>query len=169
MAAAGLLKPRNVGAARHTRIMSADVPIRLRRMAADQGGIVARKQAIAAGMSSGEISAKLRFKRWRQVYRGVYATFTGPLSRRAQLWAAVLYAGERAVLSRESAAELQGLVDEPADVIHVTVPASRRVTPVPGLVIHLSDLPERLAEYPVGEVPMTLVADTVIDLAEACT
>jgi len=138
-------------------------------MAADQGGIVARKQAIAAGMSSGEISAKLRFKRWRQVYRGVYATFTGPLSRRAQLWAAVLYAGERAVLSHESAGELQGLVDEPADVIHVTVPASRRVTPVPGLVIHLSDLPERLAEYPVGEVPMTLVADTVIDLAEACT
>jgi hypothetical protein len=148
--------------------MSADVPMRLRKIAADQGGIVARKQAISADMSSGEITAKLRFRRWRQVYRGVYATFTGSLSRSAQLWAAVLYAGEGAVLSHESAAELQGLVDQPADVIHVTVPASRRVTPVSGLVIHVSDLPERLAEYPVGEVPMTLVADTVIDLAEAC-
>ena len=148
--------------------MSAELPAELRKVAAGQAGIVTRKQAIRAMRSSRAIEWKIQSREWRQVYRGVYATFTGPLSRHAQLWAAVLYAGERAVLSHESAAELQGLVDKPAEVIHVTVPASRRVTPVPGLVIHLSDLPERLAEYPVGEVPMTLVADTVIDLAETC-
>jgi hypothetical protein len=98
----------------------------------------------------------------------VYATFTGALPRRAQLWAAVLYAGKGAVLSHQSAGELQGLVDKPPDVIHVTVPASRRITPVPGLVIHGSDVPERQDEYEAGEVPATLVADTVIDLAETC-
>ena len=40
---------------------------------------------------------------------------------------------------------------------------------LPGLVIHGSDVPERLDAYEAGEVPATLVADTVIDLAEACT
>lgn len=144
------------------------MPAKLRAIAELQAGVISRKQAIAKGMSPGEIDARLKFKRWRPLYRGVYAAFTGPLPRQAQLWAAVLYAGDGAVLSYESAGELQGLVDKPANVIHVTVPASRRITPVPGVVIHASDLPERLVEYPVGEVPMTLVADTVIDLAEAC-
>ena len=36
-------------------------------------------------------------------------------------------------------------------------------------MIHLSDAPQRLARYPGGEPPITLVTDTVIDLAEACT
>jgi hypothetical protein len=120
-------------------------------------------------MSSHAIGWKLQAGEWRQVHRGVYATFTGMLSREARLWAAVLYAGDGALLSHESAGELQGLVDKPAGVIHVTVPARRRVTPVPGLVIYTSDLPERREEYPPGEIPMTLVADTVIDLVEACT
>jgi hypothetical protein len=35
-------------------------------------------------------------------------------------------------------------------------------------VIHYSDVPERLVRYPAGEVPVTVVADTVVDLAEGC-
>ena len=101
------------------------MPAKLRQDAVLQSGVVTRKQAITAGMSVGAINAKLRFGRWRKVYRGVYATFTGPLSRSAQLWAAVLYAGAGAVLSHESAGELQHLVDTPARVIHVTIPARR--------------------------------------------
>jgi hypothetical protein len=147
--------------------MSADMPAKLRRDAVLQAGVVTRKQAITAGMSVGVINAKLRFGRWRAVYRGVYATFTGPLSRSAQLWAAVLHAGEGAVLSHESAGELQHLVDTPATVIHVTIPARRRVTPLPGLTIHVSDRPARLPSYPDGVPPATVVEDTIIDLAEA--
>jgi hypothetical protein len=149
--------------------MSAELPAELRKTAERQAGIVTRKQALAAKMSPGRIDARVRSQRWRQVYWGVYATFTGPLPRLAQLWAAVLYAGEGAVLSHESAGELQGLVDKPSSVIHVTVPTSRRVKPVSSLVIHLSDVPGRTDGYEAGEPPMTLVADTVIDLAEACT
>jgi hypothetical protein len=110
---------------------------------------------------------KVHSERWQQVYWGVYATFTGPLPRSAQLWAAVLYAGEGAVLSHESAGELQHLVDTPARVIHVTIPAKRRVTSRPGLAIHISDQPARLPSYPDGVPPATLVEDTIIDLAEA--
>jgi hypothetical protein len=119
-------------------------------------------------MSSRAVEWKVQAGEWQRVHTGVYATFTGPLPRLAQLWAAVLYAGDGAVLSHESAGELQGLVDKPSGVIHVTVPLSRRVTPLPGLLIHLSDVPKRLDEYEAGEPPTTLAADTVIDLAEAC-
>ena len=134
-----------------------EVPQRVRETARLQCGIVSRSQAIAAGMPPGSVRSKLRTGCWLQVHRGVYATFTGPLPREAQLWAAVLYAGSGAVLSHESAGELQHLVDRPCGVIHVTVPASRRVTPVPGLVIHISDQPTRLDRYPAGQVPVTLV------------
>jgi hypothetical protein len=119
-------------------------------------------------MSPRAIEWKVTAGRWQQVYRGVYVTFTGALSRRAQLWAAVLYAGANALLSHESAGEIQGLVDHPTAVVHVTVPAGRRVRPAPGLVIHVSDQPTRLAEYPKGEIPATLIEDTIIDLAESC-
>ncbi len=147
--------------------MSAEVPQKLREKAVDQAGIVTRKQAIGTGMSSRAIEWKITAGRWQQVYRGVYATFTGSLSRRAHLWAAVLYAGEKAVLSHESAGEVQGLVDHPVAVIHVTVPTGRRVAPAGKLVIHVSDQPTRRGDYPRGELPATLVEDTIIDLAEA--
>ena len=143
------------------------MPAKLRVRAQCQAGIVTRKQALQSAMSARAIGWKLQAREWRQVYRGVYATFTGPLPRQAQLWAAVLYAGEGAVLSHKSAGELQGLVGEPDDLIHVTVPTSRRVTPARGLVIHLSDLPGRLDEYAEGELPATQLPDTVIDLVEA--
>jgi hypothetical protein len=147
--------------------MSAKSPVELRKMASGQAGIVTRKQAIDTGMSARAVEWKVRAFEWQRVHAGVYATFTGALPRLAQLWAAVLYAGQGAMLSHESAGELQGLVTKPGAATHVTVPTRRRVTAFPGLVIHLSDVPERLARYPDGEPPMTLVADTVIDLAEA--
>jgi hypothetical protein len=150
------------------RFMSAELPAALRKAAGQQAGMLTRKQAIKAGMSARAVEWKVQAREWRQVRRGVYATFTGTLPRQAQLWAAVLYAGAGALLSHESAGELQGLVDKPAAVIHLTVPARRRVTPGSGLVIHASDLPERREEYPPGEIPVTRVADTLIDLADAC-
>src|SRR5215469_9446220 len=145
--------------------MTGPIPDRLESYAKLQAGVITRKQALKSGMSSGSIDAKLRFQRWQQVYRGVYAVFTGTLPREAQLWAAVLHAGRGAVLSYESAGELQKLVDEPAPLIHLTIPAQRRVTPVPGLAIHVSDQGWRV-RYPHGELPRTLVEDTIIDLCE---
>jgi very-short-patch-repair endonuclease len=147
--------------------MSDEITAKLWGVARLQCGVVTRKQAISAGMARGAINAKLRFGRWQRVLRGVYYVFTGPMPRKAMLWAAVLYAGRDALLSHESAGELQNLVDQPVSVIHVTVPTSRRVTPVPRLVVHLSDVPMRVSGYQAGEPPATLAEDTVIDLAEA--
>ena len=55
-----------------------------------QAGVVSRQQALDAGFSGKAIEWRLRTGAWRRVYQGVYATFTGKLSREARLWAVVL-------------------------------------------------------------------------------
>jgi hypothetical protein len=155
-----------VSGGRHTWGMRSGIPRNLHELARFQCGVVTRKQVLAAGLSTGVIVSKLKYGRWRQLYRGVYTIFTGPVSREAQLWAAVLYAGKGAELSHETAAELHALVDRPAPLIHVTVPAGRRVRPAPGLVIHLSAR-ARDARFPPGITPHTFVEDTILDLVHA--
>jgi very-short-patch-repair endonuclease len=103
--------------------------------------------------------------RWRQVHRGVYATFTGVPGRQPQLWAAVLLAGPGAVLSHETAADLHRLSDRPADAIHLTVPVQRRVTAVDGVVIHRSARAVEAAEGYTNP-PRTTVEETVLDLTQ---
>jgi hypothetical protein len=112
------------------------------------------------------IDTKVRFARWRQVHRGVYATFTGPVTRDAQLWAAVLYAGQGAYLSHRTAAEINRLTDAPSLVIDVTVPASRRVIPPKGVAIHMSSR-KAMVWRPPGIPPYTIAEETVIDLVRA--
>jgi len=81
---------------------------------------------------------KLKTGAWQQVYPGVYATFTGQLTRDAQLWAALLVSGPGAQLSHETAAEIHHLIDRQSPLIHVTIPAERRVRPPSGVAIHTS-------------------------------
>lgn len=131
-----------------------------------QGGVVTRRQALDSGLSAGAITSRLKYRKWRQVHWGVYATFTGPMSRTAQLWAAVLYAGRGARLSHQTAAELHRLTDRPAPLIHLTVPAARRVRPARNMVIHISASAD-VQRFPPGVVPHTLLEETVLDLVHA--
>ena len=85
------------------------MPRRLAGTATLQAGIVSRQQALAARMTHEQVRFRVRSGRWRQLYRGVYATFTGKLTDRARLWAVVLAVGEGAVLSHETAATYYGL------------------------------------------------------------
>lgn len=147
--------------------MGNEIPRILSELARLQAGVVARQQALRAGVSSSMIVSKVEHGRWRQIHRGVYATFTGPLTREAQMWAAVLYAGKGAQLSHQTAAELNGLSDRPSRLIHVTVPASRRVRPVTGVVIHISARIDPSAAFPQGVLPHTFVEETITDLVHA--
>jgi Transcriptional regulator, AbiEi antitoxin len=146
--------------------MSNDIPPGLSDVARFQAGVVSRQQALRSGMSRSAITSKVKRGRWRQVYSGVYAAFSGPVGRDAQLWAAVLYAGKGAQLSHETAAEVNGLSDRQSRLIHVTIPAGRRVKQPPGVKIHLSAYLDVKARFPRGVVPHTLVEETVIDLVE---
>jgi hypothetical protein len=156
-----------VGLSSHTLGMGNGIPWTLSELARFQAGVVTRKQALSSGVSTDVITSKIRYGRWRQIYRGVYATFTGALTREARLWAAVLYAGKAAQLSHETAAELHGLSDRPSRLIHVTVPATRRVTPVNGMIIHVSARTDPRARFPRGVLPRTLLEETILDLVHA--
>lgn len=118
-------------------------------------------------MSPDALSWALRRDSWRLVHRGVYATFTGPLGRSAQLWAAVLHAGEGAILSHETAAELLGLADRPDALIHVTIPNSRRVRSPSGVRIHVTRRPIPQWRFAKGVPPHTMTEDTIVDLVNA--
>jgi Transcriptional regulator, AbiEi antitoxin len=141
--------------------------MRWRALLQAQSGIVARRQALDAGWPERTIDRRLRSGAWRRIDRGVYATFTGELSRNARLWAAVLRAGPGAVLSHETAAEVHGLASKPSSRIHLSVPISRAPAGrIRGVVIHRCRglNPEWL---PPWQLPRTSVEDTVLDLIGA--
>jgi len=141
-------------------------------LAGEQHGVVAKRQVDDVGIGRGSLDHRIRSGKWRRLHRGVYAAFNGELTPEARLWAAVLRAGPGAVLSHETAAELQHLIDRPSPAIHITVPARRRPAqnkPIPGVVIHRSRR-IRPQELPQWELPRTRIEDTVLDLAgEAVT
>lgn len=147
--------------------MSTEIPRDLSEAARFQAGVVSREQALRSGMSRSAIVSKVACGRWCQIYLGVYATFTGPVERDAQLWAAVLYAGKGAQLSHETAAEVNGLTERRSSLIHVTISSTRRVRPPRGVVIHRSEYLDVKARFPRGVVPHTLVEETIIDLVGA--
>lgn len=130
-----------------------------------QQGVISRRQALAAGMTSKAIVVRLETERWQRLQTGVYATFSGVPPRAAMLWAAVLRAGPDAVLSHHTAAELYGLLNTPAPLIHLTVPSGSKISRPAGAVVHYSHRLDQ-ARHPALTPPRTRLADTALDLAE---
>jgi predicted transcriptional regulator of viral defense system len=144
--------------------VSNDIPAEISALAHRQAGAISRQQLLDAGLSGQLVIRRVKRGRWQQLYRGVYATFSGLPPRQTWLWAAILRAGEGAVLSHQTAAELHGLVDSPAEAIYVTIPTSRRIT-TRGLVIRNSGRIDQ-ARQPNRAPPRTSVEETVLDLAQ---
>ncbi|GAA2590926.1 type IV toxin-antitoxin system AbiEi family antitoxin domain-containing protein [Dactylosporangium fulvum] len=133
-------------------------------MADAQAGVVTRKQARECGLTDEAIWARLRSGRWRKPFRGVYYTFTGEPSRVAVLSATLAAAGRGAVLSHHTAAELLGLVDEPAAPIHISLPSDRRPYLLDGVRFHYRrSVP---APVPLRSPARTGINDTVVDLTQ---
>lgn len=118
-------------------------------------------------MGSNAIRWRVERGTWQSVCPGVYTTFTGRVDRNARLWGVVLYAGPGAQLSHETAAEFLRLTDDRCPLIHVTIPAERRVRPSAGVVIHRSSYIETGWRFARGVPPHTWVEETVTDLVDA--
>ena len=133
-----------------------------------QARVATHDQARDHGFSERQIEFRVRSGEWHRIHRGVYATFTGKQPREARLWAAVLWAGKAAMLSHETAAELQELTNKQSWVIHVTVPSDRRPMgkPMRGVVVHRSGQ-SRCDGVAPWKLPRTQIEDTVLDLAAA--
>jgi Transcriptional regulator, AbiEi antitoxin len=146
--------------------MVSELPYTIRNLALHQNGVVSRPQALRAGLSAGMIKFRVSSGRWRQLHPGVYATFTGAPGRDAQLWAALLSAGPGAMLSHETAAELQRLTDKPTETIHVTVPGQRHIATIRGVSLHRCGRATEAMQRN-SNPPHTRVEETVLDLTQA--
>lgn len=130
-----------------------------------QEGVLTRGQALGAGFSRHVINGRVASGQWQRLHTGVFATFSGPVPRGALLWGAVLRAGDDAVVSHHTAAEIWKLSDEPSSSIHVSVPRQAGSLDIPGLVLHYSSrLPG--ARHPARLPPQTTLEETVLDLAD---
>ncbi|GAB7053112.1 hypothetical protein [Catenuloplanes indicus] len=130
-----------------------------------QRGVVARWQALAGGYTRSGIERQLIDGQWRRLANGVYATRPGSLCRRGEFWAAVLAAGNGALLSHYSAAEVLGWTAGGLGPIHITVPAGRHPQEMPGVVIHRSRR-AAFVRHPSRSPPVTRAEEAVLDLWE---
>jgi predicted transcriptional regulator of viral defense system len=131
-------------------------------LAASQHGVGSRRHLSALGIGRGAIEHRLAARRLHALHRGVFAVGHTALAREAAWMAAVLAAGDGAVLSHRSAAALWGVRATAAARVDVTVPRRRRTRR--GLRVHEDAV--RTDEVTIHRgIPVTDVARTLLDLA----
>jgi hypothetical protein len=100
----------------------------------EQDGVITRRQLLAIeGFAVSDLQRMVRRRELSRVHRGVYVNHTGPLTRRQQEWAAILFYAP-AALSHESADP--AVRASPGDPIHVSIDASRFLQQLDGVVLH---------------------------------
>jgi hypothetical protein len=151
-------------------------------MAAQQAGVVSRRQAREAGMSSSAIVRRAA-GRWRTLHPGVYHVDAGPLTAMGRAWAALLYArspaatsstghdapawqASDAAIAGAAALWLWGALDECPSSIEVAIPSERRVRGQPGVrVLRRADLPIQ----PVQRPARLRLEPALLDVIARCT
>ncbi|WP_165956872.1 type IV toxin-antitoxin system AbiEi family antitoxin domain-containing protein [Kribbella antibiotica] len=104
-----------------------------------QLGAFSRRQALLHGVSDRTLATRLRSGRIQRIYRGAYASFSGPVPWETRVWAAWLAYGPDAALGGETALRQYGLTgDWPTEPIHLELPHYRRVRRQPGIVVRRS-------------------------------
>jgi predicted transcriptional regulator of viral defense system len=111
---------------------------RLFEIASEQGGYFTGAQAQACGYSRALVAHHAKSGRFIRIRQGLYRFREYPTSPREEVIAAWLAAGkETAIVSHESALDLLGLSDVVPEVVHLTVPRSKRYrTATVGVAIH---------------------------------
>jgi hypothetical protein len=139
---------------------------RIAYIASRQCGRITFAQLRAVDASGADIRRWLTQGYLAKMLPRVYAVGHTAPDRRADLWAAVLYAGPGAAVSHATAAHLYGLIDFPPSTIEVSTPR-RSIRSIPRAVRVYSrhDRPRE----PFGGIPATLVPDTMLDLAATST
>jgi very-short-patch-repair endonuclease len=106
------------GSPRRTHVM---------RLAAEQGGVVSRRQLYAAAVTRGEIRNEVRVGRWQLIGDQSVCVHNSEISPDGHLWAAVFQGGPRACLDGEAALVASGLERYEIGKIRVSVPRGARI------------------------------------------
>ena len=125
-------------------------------------GVVTRAQLLNAGVTAREIERRLEAGGLLREHRGVYRVGHMAPSIEATYLAAVLAAGEGAVLSWLAAAHLYGLVKGSPPAAEVTVPKERRIE---GVKVHRCRSLNAQDGARFRGIPVTTVSRTLVDIA----
>jgi hypothetical protein len=136
---------------------------RLLRRAAQQHGLVARRQALEAGLTADQIHHRLASGRWVALRQGVYVVAAAPSTYEQQVLAACLAVGPPCAASHLTAARLHGLQLPPPERIELTVLGDRQ-TRRPGVRLHRTRHLLRADLAVRAHVPVTSVARTLVDV-----
>ena len=131
-----------------------------------QGGILRRDQALAFGLTRGQIARRVEDGRWRRL--GTYGYRLIEMSDPLDQVRAAIAALPDAVVSHHTAGELHGLARLPSGIASVSVHA-RTTHWFPGVEVHRSQdiQPAHLTE--VDGLPITTIPRTIVDLAAVLT
>lgn len=136
---------------------------RILELAARQHGVIGREQALALGMTRGEVDRRVRSGRWQACGRAAYRIPGSVPTWEQRLMAQVLATGTGAAASRRSAAalwKLPGFRPGPVEVTQCKGPSSRN----PGAGLHDSRFLPRHQIRVVDGIPVTSVERTLLDL-----
>jgi very-short-patch-repair endonuclease len=134
-------------------------------LAGAQCGVVTRRQLLHVGIGAGSIRHRVAMGSLHPVFPSVFAVGSAVLPPRGAETAALLHAGDGAVLSHEAAAAFWGLAATPSFVVITLI--GRRIRDQPRLRVH------RVAALDIRDVrlrdglPVTSPARTLIDCAGA--
>jgi very-short-patch-repair endonuclease len=142
-----------------------DIDLAVVALADSQYGIVDRPELLALGLSGDAIGRRVRSRRLRPLYRGVYAVGHRALRPEAHRLAAVRASGRGAALSHAAAAAHWGLRPSAATRIDVTVPTGAGRRARKGIRLHRCPalLPQETTLH--EGIPVTTPARTLLDLA----
>jgi very-short-patch-repair endonuclease len=138
----------------------------LRGIADGQHGVFTRSQAISAGFTRRQVTARLASGIWSTLHAGVLAATTTQLSRASHAVAGRLYCAPQAWFSHATAARLLGV--DPLIVtphVWVTVPIDVVRRPRPGLIVTRSRRIDGYTTVAHGQ-PTLDAARTVVDMSQ---
>ena len=138
---------------------------RLARLATRQQGVVSVGQLYEMGFDQFAVARRVQAGRLHRLHRGVYAVGHKTLNRNARYLAAVLAAGDGAVLSHRSAAILWGIHRSDAAKIDVTVPRTCGFRSTRTIAVHRPRLTPAATTH--AGVRVTTPGRTLQDLATA--
>lgn len=132
-----------------------------------QYSVVARRQLLAHGVAPDAIRTRVRSGLLLKLHRGVYALGHRRLTQDGFWLAAVLAAGDEAVLSHRDAAVLHGLGRWSSGPVEVTSGGEVRSTRFVRVYARHVLAPDDVTV--VASIPVTTVARTIVDLASVVT
>jgi hypothetical protein len=151
------------GVAYRRSMQSRSLDQAMARLAERQYGVVSRTQLLRVGLTKSGIDRRIRAGRLYLLHPGVYALGHRVVPREGRWLAAVLRAGEGAVLSHRSGAELWGIRRSAANGrIDISAPRSARSSPAIERHHVQLTLDETTFRH---RIPVTTLARTLFDVA----